>query len=113
MAQIYQGTSGYLDCNVWGADLTGVQSCVVSIDCGQIYNFDLTRLSIAYDPEAVSADHITGMSAVVLHLRQTETLALRNATGSVQVRWKDASGENGITDIVDVDIGKAIYKGVL
>lgn len=112
MPTIYQGTTGYLDCNVYGADLTGVSSCVVSIDCGQLFNFDLSRVSIAYDPEAVYED-LTGVSAIVVHLTQAETLALRKAVGNVQVRWTDARGESGITDIVGVDIGKAIYKGVL
>lgn len=112
MSIIYQGTTSYLACEVWGADLTGVRSCVVTVDCGQLYNFDLSRLTIAYDPDALDYE-ASGVSAVMIHLTQAETLALRNAVGKVQVRWLDASGESGITDVRTLDIGKSLYKGVL
>lgn len=112
MFTLYQGTTGYLGCNVWGADLTDARACVVSVECGQLYNFDLSRMTIAYDSEAEDSG-LTGVSAIVIHLTQVETLAFRDAIGKIQVRWIDAMGETQTTNIESIEIGKSLYRGVL
>lgn len=102
---IAQGATPYLMITVEGYDLTDAAAvCVTLRALSRIINLSGSRVTITSDGEE---------SLLVVHLTQEETLSLTPNTVTVQVRWRGANGEAHTTEMAQIDIATAIYKGVI
>ena len=106
MNTIGQGTTPYLQVAIEGCDLSEAEVIVVTIeqDRTQMLNLTGERITVVSDEEG---------SVVTAHLTQEETLGLRKGFAELQIRWKDQYGESFETDIIQVNIQRALYKGVI
>lgn len=102
---IAQGATPYLMMTIEGFDLSSAAAIMVtlrmSVTC---INLDMERVTVTSDGQE---------SLLVVHLTQEETLALSAGPMTVQVRWRDAEGEAYTTEMAQINVAAAIYKGVI
>ena len=100
-----QGTTPYLQIAIDGYDMSGATAIVVTIEHGK-HKLNLTdeRVTVTANEEG---------SVVTVHLTQQETLAIDKGFAEIQVRWKDQYGDAFSTEILNVNVLKALYRGVI
>lgn len=102
---IAQGATPYLVITIEGYDLSDAAAVVVTLlDKKRVFNLNKNRVSISSN----GSDSI-----LTVHLTQTETLALMPNSVMIQVRWRDAGGEAHTTEMAQIDVATAIYRGVI
>lgn len=102
---IAQGATPYLMITVEGFDLTDAAAISVAIrGASRLLNLDQSRITATTD----GTD-----SLLAVHLTQEETLSLAPTTATVQVRWRDAENEAHTTEMAQINVATAIYKGVI
>jgi hypothetical protein len=102
---IAQGATPYLMITVEGYDLTDAAAVSVAIrGVSRLVNLGQERVTITTDGT---------YSLLVVHLTQEETLSLAPTTATIQVRWRDAEDEAHTTEMAQINIATAIYKGVI
>lgn len=106
-AAFRQGATPPLNIMVDDNDLTQATQICVTIEQkgGREFNFMKERITV--NPA------VEGGTLLSIHLTQEETLSMRPIKSELQVRWRDPDNEAYTTDIVVIDIGKALYKEVL
>lgn len=102
---IAQGSTPYLMITVEDFGLTDAAAVSVTIrGVSRMMNLGQDRVTITSD----GTD-----SLLVVHLTQEETLSLAPNTATIQVRWRDANDEAHTTEMAQINIATAIYKGVI
>ena len=102
---IAQGATQYLMITVEGYDLSDAAAVFVTLKAlSRVVNLDQTRITVTSDGNE---------SLLVVHLTQEETLSLTPNTVTVQVRWRGANDEAHTTEMKQIDVATAIYKGVI
>lgn len=102
---IAQGATPYLMITVEAYDLSDAVSVYVTLrSASRVVNLDQSRVTISSDGTN---------SLLVVHLTQEETLSLSPNTVTVQVRWRDPDDEAHTTEMAQIDVATAIYKGVI
>lgn len=102
---IAQGSTPYLMITVEGYDLTDAAAIEVSIKTStKVINFDKSRITVSSNDDG---------SLLVVLLSQEETLSLEPSVGWVQVRWRNPNNRSYTTEMAQVYISSAIYRGVI
>lgn len=99
-----RGTTPTYTLFVEGYDLTGTTVYVAISKNGEVLVLSGERLSVTGGEEE---------SIVAFGLTQEETLALKEGTAQIQVRFIDSAGVAYATDIRRVTVGKVLQEGVI
>lgn len=105
---IRQGTTPAIEITAIGEQIAGA-TVYVTIDQGDI---QITKSNRNNDP-AVTVEEAGDDTKVTMILSQSDTLTLRPGAGKVQLRWIYEDGTSGTSDNGYVEIGEALYKGVI
>ena len=87
-----------------GIDLTGMSVYVTIAQGNRKVTLTGTELSVASDGED---------STIAFMLTQAQTLSLREGPASVQVKFIDASGNTGATNIGSLTVDRALLERVV
>lgn len=102
---IAQGATPYLMITIEGFDLSDAAAIFVTLRAAsRVVNLDQSRITVTSDENE---------SLLTVHLTQEETLSLAPTTATVQVRWRDAEDEAHTTEMAQINVATAIYKGVI
>lgn len=108
LPMVGQGTTSSLALFV-EADLMQATDIVASVkQPGRALNFDKQRI-LTFESE----DEDVPGTLLLIHLTQKETLSLKPIDAEVQVRWLNPDHEAYKTEIENINIKRALFKGVL